>query len=549
MSVVPPADGRSQSKRKRRIRIPRAVLAATAAFMGLTAVWSVVAPITEAPDEQMHLGMVLYLADGHPYPSYDEVHVQHGLIWLCREFSASTTACPRIIEFKYPVGPVRRHPIAEAPDKSHRLAWDDEGGDEPLQSINQMGQHPPLYYSTMAAVLRAERAVTGGNWSLDRELALLRLIDVLMVAPIPLLAWWAAKRFGLDDVTSLGAACVMLGLPMLTHIGGALNNDNLVAVFGAALIALLAGVVRGDRKRSTAIGVGAVLAAALLSKSLGAVFAPLVVLAYALGWWNQRKDAERPAARSAVVPLAISTGVALLLAGWWYVRVRVQTGQFAPTVESRSYNSKATPPGFHPDLPDYLFRFLKLMNVRVWGSFGWHTVRIPGELALLMTALVVAAVAVALWPGRDQAGNGRLNRAFLLLPVAGLFLFVLARAWNLYSLTGKYPFIQGRYLLAGTAGLAVLIALGVRRVAHRGTALAIAVVGGLLQLYSLLLCLRTWWGGPGLGPRGQLDALAAWSGWPGVAVAAIFVVALAAGTWFAVELILDLRRIETEDAT
>ena len=90
---------------------------------------------------------------------------------------------------------MRRHPADEAPDKGSRPAWDDEGGDRPVGGLNQMPQHPPLYYQAMATVLRAERAVGGGPASTDRELALLRLVNAALLAPLPLLAWWAARRF------------------------------------------------------------------------------------------------------------------------------------------------------------------------------------------------------------------------------------------------------------------------------------------------------------------------------------------------------------------
>jgi hypothetical protein len=524
-----------------RRRPPRAVWAAVAAFVGLSTVWSLVAPLTEAPDEQTHLGFVLHLAEPNPYPDYDEVRTFSSIVWLCRTWSASTTACPRPEEFANPVGPVRRHPAADAPPKDRRLAWDDEGGAVRLRSINQMGQHPPLYYTAMATVLRAERALTGGDWSLDRELALLRLLNVLLVAPIPLLAWWAAARFGLAPGAALAAACATLALPMLTHIGSALNNDNLVAVLGALLIALLAGVVRGDRSLRTAALAGVALGLGLLSKSLAAVFAPLVVVAYLVGWWELRRRGEQPGWRSSLGPLALAGGATVALAGWWYLRVHARTGQWAPSIESRNYRSGVAPPGFQADLLDYAGEFAKLMNVRVWGSFGWHSLRFGGELSLVLNLLVASLLVVALWPREDAGGNGRAARAFLLLPTVALGGFVFGRAWNLHSLTGRYPFIQGRYLLAGVVGLLVLVAIALHRLAGRWAPTIVVVVAGALQGYALSRALITWWGGPGLGPRGQLRAVRAWSGWPDAVVHALFVGAAVAVAWLVVELVLDVR--------
>ena len=52
-------------------------------------------------------------------------------------------------------------------------------------------------------------AIFGGPWSADRELALLRLANALLVLPLPLLAWWAARRFGLADDAAVTAALLL----------------------------------------------------------------------------------------------------------------------------------------------------------------------------------------------------------------------------------------------------------------------------------------------------------------------------------------------------
>ena len=86
----------------RRGSVPVVVIAATLAFGALAAVWSVVAPLGEAPDEPAHLALVLHLADGHPYPSYDGLQNQAAIIRLCRTYAAATRACPRTGEVVSP---------------------------------------------------------------------------------------------------------------------------------------------------------------------------------------------------------------------------------------------------------------------------------------------------------------------------------------------------------------------------------------------------------------------------------------------------------------
>ncbi|MEZ5182000.1 MAG: DUF2142 domain-containing protein [Acidimicrobiales bacterium] len=504
-------------------RVPRIVLAACLAFGALGAIWSVVAPLGEAPDEPAHLALVLHLADGGAYPDFDELHNQVAILRLCRTYAAATRACPREGE-EVTATSIRRHPRAEAPAAGERPAWDDAGGDERLGQLNQMPQHPPLYYEAMATVLRVERGLGGGPWSTDRELALLRLVNVALVAPLPLVCWWAARRFGLDDGTGAIAAVAVLALPMLAHIGSTLNNDNLLTLLGAVLMALLAGVVRGDRSWRTAALVGATTALALLTKAFAAVFPPVVLVAYLVGL-----------RRSALRPLVVAGGATLVGAAWWYLRVRSRTGSFAPSIETRRLTSDLQPPGFSPDPTRFLGELASKLDQRFWGSFGWYTVRVSWWWALLATVVAAAAVLTALVPRAREGEPTRLQRAVLLLPFLALGAFVSLRAWRLYATTSTFPFIQGRYLFAGLAGVLVLAAMGVARWSARWGLVGTLAVAAVLQGHALRRALADWWGGPGLGPRGQARALAAWSAWPGALLGMLVLVAVAAGAWLVSE--------------
>ena len=405
----------SATRPRRRGRVPVVVLAATMAFGLLGAVWSVVAPLGEAPDEPAHLALVLHLADGHGYPAYDGLTNQAAIIRLCRTYASATRACPREGE---PVTPtsMRLHPRSEAPDKADRPAWDDEGGDASVGQINQMPQHPPLYYQAMATVLRAERAVNGGPMSADRELALLRLVNAAMLAPLPLLAWWAARRFRLGEGAAVTASVAVFAIPMLTHIGSTLNNDNLLTLLAAVGAALLAGVLRGDRSLRTAVAVGAVAGLALLTKAFGMVLIPAIVVAYLLG--------------------------------------------------TADHTHAPAPDPADPD------------------------------------------------PAGGEVGGGE-------------------EEWGWRE---RLRAVVGPIGAAGAAVL-VLVAIGLERTVGRWAPVATAGFALLIQAEALRRCLQGWWGGPGLGPRGQLQAMVAWSAWPGELIGVLAVVALAAGAWFLVALV------------
>jgi len=537
----------------RSIGVPRAVAATVALFACLAATWSVVAPLAEAPDEPAHLALVLHLADGGAYPDYDGLNSQRSVYRLCREHAAATRACPRSGEVATPTS-YRRHPRAEAPLEADRPAWDDGDGADPESVVNQMPQHPPLYYQAMATVLRVERALTGDSWSLARELALLRLVNVALVTPLPWLAWCAARRMGLREPGPLTAAIAVAGVPMLTHIGSTLNNDNLLTLLGGVLVALLAGVARGDRSLRTALLVGLTCGLAALTKAFGLAFPVAAAIAYAVGARAPTsedtatnddtatyEDADRPRTVGAVAATAIVGALTLLVSGWWYVGNRLRHGRFTPTTEDARLTTADRPPGFDPSVVDFLGRFAGDLNRRFWGAFGWYTIRFPWWLALIATVAVAAVAVVALLPSTRTTPASVRQRATLLAPVGLLGAMVLIRAWDLHVRTGTHPFIQGRYLFAGLVGVAVLAAIGVVRLAPRRAPWVVLGFAALLQGEALRRAVPGWWGGPGVGPGGQVRALAAWSGWPDPVVFGLAALLVAAAVWLTVEVGLVTR--------
>jgi hypothetical protein len=263
------------------------------------------------------------------------------------------------------------------------------------------------------------------------------------------------------------------------------------------------------------------------------VFPPVVAVAYLLGTregdgvvegagWGERT-------RALVRPLALAGGTTLLAAAWWYLGVRARTGSFTPSIEQDKYTAALAPPGFAPDLGAFVDELSTNLVVRTWGSFGWYSVRFPTWLAVALTVAVAGAVVAAIAPQRAASGSTRAQRAWFLLPVALLGAFVVGRSWSIYAVSSRFQFIQGRYLFAGVVGVAVLVGVGVARRLGAWGPLVVLAVGAGVQLAALRQVLDVWWGGPGLGPRGQVRALVAWSGWPGEVVAVLALGAVASG--------------------
>ena len=503
---------------------------ATVCFGLLTAAWSVLTPLAEAPDEPAHMGLVLHLADTGRYPDYDGLAHSEGVVQLCRDYAVSTQWCRTEAERADGVA-VRERRADDAPARGARARGDDPDFDEAVADrMNQMPQHPPLYYQLMAGALRVERAAVPGTMTVDTELAYLRLLNVLMLLPLPWLAWLTARRLGLDEGVAGVAALLPLAVPQLTHIGGTLNNDNLFTVLVAALVALLAGVVRGDRSVRTAALVGLVTGLALLTKGFGVVLPPLVVLAYGVAAWRHLRGATPGA--------LVAGGVAFVVSGWWYVGNLVRVGKVMPSVEDQGrLSSSSRPAGFRPDVGEWLGSTTTRMVEGWWGSFGWREVRLPFLLCLVLT--VVASLAVLLaalgvpaptlhptppcLPLRRRLrrhchlveANRTKGLVVLVGPVVLLGAFVVVRSAVIYGGTGRLAFQQGRYLFGGLTGLAVLAALGMARRLGPGRARPVAV-GAVVGLQALAMgwCLVGWWGADDVGPVGAVRAVAAWSGWP-----------------------------------
>lgn len=546
-------------------QVPRAVLAATLAFGLLLALWSTALPLGDAPDETAHADLVFHLATGVPYPRHDQRKFGIALEQLCLDMTAATRACPRKTDIVSATS-IRRHTRANAPPKAARPNFNDDGGDKEIGPFNQMLQHPPLYYWAMSEVIRVERFVLPGTGlpPLDREFALLRLVNVVLVMPLPLLAWWACRRLGLGGDIGVIASLIPFAIPQLLHIGSVLNNDNLLTLLVGVLTVLLAGVVRGDASRRTALAVGIVTALALLTKAFALVLPVVVAAAYVVASWRARPRRE-PA-----IGLVIAGIVSAALGGWWYVRNLVRGDGIAPSTDEKRLNSSLRPRGFHADPALWLRKFGALFTDRFWGWFGWYTVRISiaviiGATVILLTSMVLGVATIGraprapgatpATPGRftgrftgplvrlQPVGPvGRLDLGVLLLPTALFGMFVMARSWNLYSRTSQFSFIQGRYLFGTVVGMVLVAAVGLQWLAGRW-----AVVGTfgwvvLMQVEGLRRVLSGYWGDRGSGPVDQVRALVAWSAWPGEWLAVGGVVLLAAASWLAFEVARTTRR-------
>ena len=511
-----------------------AVWFATALFGLVAALWTVAVPPMRAPDEPAHVDLIIYLAEGHRYPGYDERYFGESLELDTKRYLVDS-------RFHWPTfDAFEAVPRGERPDVADLggTAPDEEARPPNLsrpdfpRAYNQMPQHPPLYYEGMAALLRVERWLLPGDElpGLDRELGLLRLANVLLVLPLPLLAWAGVRRIGGSNRAGTVAALLPLGLPQLLHIAASVNNDNLLILLGGVLAVLLAGVARGLRAWRTDVAVAVVLGLALLTKAFAVMFVPGVVVAYGLYAWTTGRR------RAAAVGVARVGVVSAVLGGWWWIGNLIREGQVAPTTETLTRTESDRPPEFHADMIRFVWTFAGRMITRTWAWIGFRNPKFELPVLVVMLAMAVVIVAVVAAsirarPGRSaDGGPRRADIAFAWLAVAMLLLFVMRRAWGLYETTGLYAFIQGRYLYSALVGPMAVVAIGLVALFRRH-AVPVTLAGTLiLQGWVLLDVVLGSWSGPGM--LGPVHGMLAWSPWPPLLViaAAALAAAAAAGT-------------------
>lgn len=469
----------------------------------LLIVSTVLYPNYRGPDEPLHVDLLAAVAQGDatPWPAPGTRRVSRGVD------AGGFLGNGRI--------PVRALlPADRAPARSARLTYADRGGATPGAAPNQLVQHPPLYYYGLGPVL-----LLVPHWQdqpFDRIVALLRLANALLLVPLPLLGFALARRVGLTEPAAVAAAAVPLAVPQLYHIGSAVNNDNLLLPLLAAASLVAAGVGRGDLRRRTALALGGLAGACLLTKGFGLFLPLLILLAYAVA-------ASRTSVRRVVVPFVLASAAALGTGGWWWVHNRVAYGVLQPDGTRVVQPALVAHTTWGETGTRWLGQFATLMNRRFWldpGATALPTA--AGVLAVAGLVAVVGAVLLALVAGRPARRDGLL----LLVPFFSLLGIVGSGSWAAWKVAVAQAGMQGRYLYGGLVMVAVLVAGGLAGVLGRRLPLVVLGAAAVAQLLGGWLTLRVYWLPPdGFAPRRLVAAghnILAWSPWPPVLVLPVF---------------------------
>jgi 4-amino-4-deoxy-L-arabinose transferase-like glycosyltransferase len=398
-------------------------------------------------------------------------------------------------------------PAWEAPDEIWHFEYVRHvalTGQLPVQdpAAPNQAHHPPLYYAAAALLTAAvgpgeyerprfnQRSTLVGHEA--REVSVVvhssdesfpfsgaalalragRLVSVLFGALAVALTVALARRAFPDEPTAwlLGGGLVALS-PQFLFVGGAVNNDSLVALTGAgAAWATLRALERPERAGPWLL-VGVWLALGLLAKApaLATVAAVGLIAAVALA-------RRRSAATALRVGLALAAPIALGY-GPWLLRNLALYGD--PTGYAVYRVAWAPSLRGEPFRADDLAELVTTQFKTYWATFGWMNLPAPGWLYVAFAALCLLAVV-----GLTRRPAPR-SLPVLLTFVALQELYVLAIVQDC-----DVSCYQGRYLFAAIAPIGALLGFGLVRALTRPGACGVMAALGLVALSLPLALIR-----------------------------------------------------------
>jgi 4-amino-4-deoxy-L-arabinose transferase-like glycosyltransferase len=395
----------------------------TAAFLLLLTVWALATPLFQAPDELPHADAAIQLAEGHGWPA-------PGTLLATNAIESAKTS-------------------AAGTPPADRQTWAALQAAHPGLSagVNQMTQHPPTYYALAAGVLHLMH-FEDLRW--DVVLIVLRLLDVLLVAPLPLLVWASARRLTRSPRFAAVAAIAVFAVPQLAQIGSSITNDAPVILLGGIVTWLVVRVLTGDRSWATTLGTGLALGALVATKATGFPAIPFV----ALGLLVPTVAGLTLPARVLRTVVALAIGAAA--SGWWWIRNVVVFHALQPNGLARTWTPS---PGTGRDPGYFLGSEWDSLTVSFWGKFGLLAYPIDPALAIGLTVIGGALVLVAVL----ARSRFRLASAVLLVfPLVSLLL-LLVNNWESYERLHRLTGSQGRYFYVALGALVLVAAFGAVR--------------------------------------------------------------------------------------
>lgn len=396
-----------------------------AVYLMLAVMYSAVTPLFESPDEVWHYEYIRWLAAGKGLAAPEDVGV--------------------------------------AP-------WAQEGSQPPLyyllgaaitSLVPDANADAVLRYNVHTAVGNAD-AFGNKNFMLHgdadawpwRGVALAahitRLLSVALGAVMVALTYLLARLAlpGWPAAAVLATALIAFS-PQFLFISASTNNDNLVTALATVALYLCARLLSASTRPAgwAWVVIGVVMGLAALAKLSGLLLVAPAIFTLTVATWRTRSW------RSFWQAASLTGGMALLVAGWWYLRNWLLFGD--PLLLNVMF--AGVPPQATPATLAELLALAPGVWRSMWAVFGWFNVLASPWLYHFYTVLSVLAVVGwgVGWSGRRHMLRIGVRRAVLMLFV--LWLGVMAAAVVRWA---QISYAQGRLLFPALAALATLLAGG-----------------------------------------------------------------------------------------
>lgn len=432
-------------------KTPAAVWILTVAMGLLTLTWSLLTPQFLAPDESAHFASTMRVSQGFSWPAPGEAR-----------YPAAVEAAQEQARVAHDERTAYSRLLAEHPGDGTR--------------VDQMTQHPPLYYLITGA-LSALPGVQNMTW--DSIMFLVRSLGALFAAPLVWLAWSAVGTLLTSRRAGIIAALAVFGVPQLPQTMGVITNDSLAILLSWTATWLAIRVICGDRRLATVLLLGAAFGAASFTKGTVLPLGALVVVAPFMG-------RALPTHRRRWIDAGIVTVVAFVLGGWWWARNLIVFRRLQPDGLGLESSAPAVVPA--PSLGHYIDEVWNTTPTTFWGWFGRVNVPLPEPIVDFLTVSCLLLIVAGLVIRRDNRGPA----VALALPIAlGVTLFV-ATSWAAYDTTGQVRGLHGRYFFTLMLALLALAAIAAtnlarERAGRRALSLSITLIAAMLAV-----------GGPGV---------------------------------------------------
>lgn len=458
----------------------------TAAYLVVLITWAYVTPAFRSPDAPMHYNSIVRILNGGGWPTPGTALIDEEVLTVGKEGGLVAADAPGFKQSYF-------HTVPDGliHGNGHLFPWIDPMpeedrtvpvfGDGYTSGVDQMTQHPPVYYGIAAGYLKLLGA---DDWQWDGQLLALRILSALMVVWVVPATVYIARRTGLGRRLSLFAGLGLFAVPQLAHVGSSITNDSLYIFMGVLLLVQAARVLFGHPTKKDVILSGVLLGLGLWTKATFLVFGLVVGLSFVL------TRAAMPAARR--WGYGIGAGLlGVLIGGFWWIRNLIIHGTLQPSgmkIDQTTWGAEG------PSVQDFLPIAWTDFVESFWGKFGWLEIPLPGWL---IPTLTLCAGAMAVIGFISARGRRTALTVLFLFPVL-IFAIILAQSWMNYVYTGQVAGMQGRYVYPGISGLAVLVAWSFvalrRQLEPRFAQVAeylYAIVTPVISLYGIWWMLQT----------------------------------------------------------